>query len=113
MLARLFTKETGMTFTHWRDHLRVMTAVDRLARGHNVTAIALELGYQSANNFSTMFSRLLGAPPKRYMRLLLNRREKNKVIKIMVAASVFSYYILPGMTITFTARSHYLFIVIK
>ncbi|WP_413739198.1 helix-turn-helix domain-containing protein [Sodalis sp. RH21] len=75
-LARLFIKEAGMTFTRWRDHVRVMTAADRLARGHNVTAIALELGYQRANNFSTMFSRLLGAPPRRYMRLLLNRRGK-------------------------------------
>ncbi|WP_087487106.1 helix-turn-helix domain-containing protein [Tatumella citrea] len=67
-LARLFRAETGMTFTRWRDHLRVITAVDRLSQGQPLHRVATELGYQSANSFSTMFSRLLGAPPGRYMR---------------------------------------------
>ncbi len=66
-LARLFQAETGMTFTRWRDHLRVVTAVDRLSRGQNITQVALELGYQSPNSFSTMFTRLLGEPPRRFM----------------------------------------------
>lgn len=70
-LARLFQAETGMTFTRWRDHLRVVCAVDRLSRGQNLTQVALELGYQSANAFSTMFTRLLGEPPGRYMRSLM------------------------------------------
>jgi AraC-like DNA-binding protein len=66
-LARLFQAETGMTFTRWRDRLRVVTAVDRLTRGQNITQVALELGYQSPNSFSTMFTRLLGEPPRRFM----------------------------------------------
>lgn len=66
-LARLFQAETGMNFARWRDHLRVVTAVDRLSRGQNITQVALELGYQSPNSFSTMFTRLLGEPPRRFM----------------------------------------------
>ncbi len=69
-LARLFQAETGMTFARWRDHLRVITAVDRLSRGQALNRVAMDLGYQSANSFSTMFSRLLGAPPGRYMKQL-------------------------------------------
>lgn len=67
-LARLFVDETTLTFGRWRDHLRVVSAVDRLTRGHAITKVALELGYQSASSFSTLFTRLLGEPPRRYMK---------------------------------------------
>ncbi|HEY0296386.1 MAG TPA: helix-turn-helix transcriptional regulator [Bordetella sp.] len=66
-LARLFVAETGMTFGRWREHLRIVHAVDRLARGWSITQTALDLGYQSASSFTTLFTRLLGAPPRRYM----------------------------------------------
>lgn len=69
-LARLFTIETGMTFGRWREHWRMVCAVDRLARGWSITQTALELGYQSASSFTTRFTALLGAPPRRYMREL-------------------------------------------
>lgn len=67
-LARLFVEETNLTFGHWREHLRIVCAVDRLTRGQSITETALELGYQSASSFSTLFTRLLGEPPRRYMR---------------------------------------------
>ncbi|HTI03434.1 MAG TPA: helix-turn-helix transcriptional regulator [Acidisoma sp.] len=67
-LARLFRAETDMAFARWRDHLRVTVAVDRLMRGHPITATALDLGYQSASAFSVMFSRLLGQPPGRFLK---------------------------------------------
>ena len=66
-ISRLFIKETGMNYLHWRDHYRVICAVERFSRGFNVTRVALDLGYRGANNFSTMFSRVMGMPPKRYM----------------------------------------------
>lgn len=67
-LARLFVEETSLTFGRWREHLRVVCAVDRLTRGQSITRTALELGYQSASSFTTLFTRLLGEPPRRYMR---------------------------------------------
>ncbi len=75
-LGRLFQAETGMTFTRWRENLRVVMAVDRLSRGQNITQVALELGYQTPNSFSTMFTRLLGEPPRRFMNRL--RQTENR-----------------------------------
>ncbi|TKI06113.1 AraC family transcriptional regulator [Martelella alba] len=66
-LARLFIRETGMNYLHWRDHYRVMCAVERLSRGFSITQVALDMGYGGANNFSTMFARVTGMPPRRYM----------------------------------------------
>jgi AraC-like DNA-binding protein/quercetin dioxygenase-like cupin family protein len=62
-LARLFQAETGMSFGRWRDHLRVTVAVERLLRGQSITETALDLGYQTASAFTTMFTRILGLSP--------------------------------------------------
>ncbi len=69
-LARLFVTETGVSFGRWREHLRIVTAVDRLTRGRSITQTALELGYQSPSAFTTMFTRLLGMPPGRLLKTL-------------------------------------------
>ena len=65
-LARLFIKETGMTFGDWRKQLRLLHAIDRLGHGQSITRIALESGYGSASAFIAMFRRSLGVPPGRY-----------------------------------------------
>jgi len=67
-LARLFVKETGMTFGAWRERLRLTTAVARLAEGESVTAVAYDLGYQSPSAFIAMFRRSLGETPGRYLK---------------------------------------------
>jgi len=69
-LARLFVSETGMSFTRWRDYLKIINAIDRLARQRSITQTALELGYKSTSSFTTLFTRLVGLPPKRYMQFL-------------------------------------------
>jgi AraC-like DNA-binding protein len=48
-------------------------AVDKLARGQSITQTALELGYRSARSSTTLFTQLLGAPPRRYMQQLHQR----------------------------------------
>ena len=67
-LARLFVKETGMTFGAWRERLRLTTAVARLAEGEAVTSVAYDLGYQSPSAFIAMFRRSLGDTPGRYLK---------------------------------------------
>ncbi len=57
-----------MTFGAWRQRLRLLTAIARLADGRPVTAIAYDLGYESPSAFVAMFRRELGTPPVRYMR---------------------------------------------
>lgn len=67
-LARLFVKECGMTFGAWRERLRLISAVARLAEGEAVTAVAYDLGYQSPSAFIAMFKRSLGDTPGRYLK---------------------------------------------
>lgn len=64
--TRLFRRETGMSFAEWRQQACLSVALPRLAAGEAITSIALDLGYDSPANFSTMFKRALGAPPSRY-----------------------------------------------
>ena len=67
-LARLFVKETGLTFGAWRKRLLLQEAVNRLDQGQQITRIALDLGYQSLSAFTEMFRRELGASPRQYAR---------------------------------------------
>ncbi len=64
--TRAFRRETGMSFGEWRQQACLLVALPRLAADESVTAIALDLGYDSPAAFSTMFRRLLGVPPSRY-----------------------------------------------
>lgn len=66
-LARLFLRETGMTFSDWRKQLRLLEAIDRLGQGQSVTRVALELGYKSSSAFIAMFRRSLGVSPGSYL----------------------------------------------
>ncbi|MEX2451829.1 MAG: helix-turn-helix transcriptional regulator [Rhodospirillales bacterium] len=65
-LARLFVKETGMTFGRWRQQMRLLAALERLATGQSVTTVAMDLGYESPSAFSSMFKRALGKSPSAY-----------------------------------------------
>jgi AraC-like DNA-binding protein/mannose-6-phosphate isomerase-like protein (cupin superfamily) len=64
--TRAFRRETGMSFAEWRQQACLLVALPRLAAGEPVTAIALDLGYDSPAAFATMFKRLSGMPPSRY-----------------------------------------------
>ena len=64
--SRLFQRDTGMTFRQWRQQLRLLSALRRLAAGQRVNQVALELGYESPSAFVAMFRRALGTTPGRY-----------------------------------------------
>ncbi len=65
-LSRLFRAETGMTFRDWREHLRVIEAMRRLAEGQSVTSIAFDIGYDSPSAFVQMFKKVIGQTPARF-----------------------------------------------
>ena len=65
-LARRFLADTGMTFRAWRQQLRLVVALERLAAGDPVTTVAIDLGYGTPSSFSTMFKKALGVPPSTY-----------------------------------------------
>ena len=65
-LERLFQRETGLTFGKWRQQLRLLHALRLLAAGQPVTAVAIDVGYESVSAFIVMFKRTLGVTPRRY-----------------------------------------------
>jgi AraC-like DNA-binding protein/quercetin dioxygenase-like cupin family protein len=65
-LARLFPQETGMTFVRWRQQVRLLAALERLAAGEPVTNVALETGYASTSAFVKLFRESFGVTPGRY-----------------------------------------------
>ncbi|ALN63094.1 bacterial regulatory helix-turn-helix s, AraC family protein [Lysobacter antibioticus] len=69
-LSRRFAAQTGQSLLQWRQRARLMRALERLAAGDAVTAIALDLGYDSVSAFIAMFRRSLGATPAAYQKRL-------------------------------------------
>jgi AraC-like DNA-binding protein len=67
-LERLFRTETGMSLGRWRQQARLLQAMRLLARGEPVTAVALEVGYESPSAFIASFKSVLGTTPGRYYR---------------------------------------------
>ena len=66
-IARLFAQETGLSFSQWREKMRMIIAIERLIAGQSITELAIDLGYQSSSSFSTAFRRVMGIPPKQYL----------------------------------------------
>ena len=65
-LQRWFVRDTGMTFGKWRQQARLLTALQRLALGHSVLEVALEVGYNTPSAFSAMFRRQFGVSPSEW-----------------------------------------------
>jgi AraC-like DNA-binding protein len=65
--TRLFRKETGLSFSAWRQQACLFAALPRLAANEPITRIAFDLGYESPAAFTTMFKRLQGVPPSHYL----------------------------------------------
>ncbi len=66
-MSRLLLQEIGMSFGRWRRQLHVILSLQRLTKGESVQTVALELGYENASGFVTMFRKALGKPPGRYL----------------------------------------------
>jgi AraC-like DNA-binding protein len=69
-LARLFRAETGTSFIHWRQQVRVLASLPRLAAGESIANVAFDLGYETPGAFAAMFRRLMGVVPSRYFQSL-------------------------------------------
>lgn len=69
-LTRRFITETGFTFTEWRQRVRLLKALELLAAGSPVKAVALDLGYDNVSAFIAMFRRVFGVTPGRFEALM-------------------------------------------
>jgi AraC-like DNA-binding protein len=64
-LARLFRRETGMSFQAWRRHLRLTEALALLAQGETPARAAAAVGYGSGPAFGAAFRAAFGTTPGR------------------------------------------------
>jgi AraC-like DNA-binding protein len=67
---RRFAAVFGETPHQFRTRERLTAAQRLLARGHSVTDVCLEVGFDSLGSFSTLFARKIGLSPARYQRSL-------------------------------------------
>ena len=66
-MARLFKKQTGVSYTQWCHRVRISHAIERLKAGDSITTVSFNLGYSSCSAFAAMFKRIYGLPPSVYM----------------------------------------------
>lgn len=67
-LHRLFSQETGMTFSQWREQARLLSALKEIAEGKKGIEVAGNCGYSSQSAFSAMFRRHFGVSPSAFYR---------------------------------------------
>ncbi|KGJ90980.1 AraC family transcriptional regulator [Colwellia psychrerythraea] len=65
-LSRLFTKELGMTFPLWRQHLRLISSLSLLESKLSVQEVAFKVGYNSDSSFIYAFKNLYKQTPQQY-----------------------------------------------
>ena len=84
-MSRLLLNEIGMSFGRWRRQLHVILALQRLSKGESVQTVALELGYENASGFVTMFRKAVGKPPARYISERMSNAETTAVPGIVLS----------------------------
>lgn len=63
-LSRIFSQEMGKTISQYLRQLRMEKAAELLRSGkHNVTEVAMEVGYSSSSHFSVAFHETYGCCP--------------------------------------------------
>ncbi|MFE3838800.1 helix-turn-helix domain-containing protein [Pseudogemmobacter sonorensis] len=65
--ARLFVKETGLTFGRWRQHFKLQAALEHLSAGASVTEAAFAVGYSDVSSFIAAFKQLFGKTPSQIL----------------------------------------------
>ncbi|MCO4857265.1 helix-turn-helix transcriptional regulator [Herbaspirillum sp. WGmk3] len=66
-LARMFERETNMSFRQWRQRLRLCRGLEFMASGRSVTEVALDVGYSSSSSFVAAFKQQFGKTPREFM----------------------------------------------
>ncbi len=88
---RIFRTVVGETVAEFTWRLRLETAANRLMtkRHEGITAIALDCGFSSPQNFARMFRRRFGTTPSAYR----NRKCGNAVSNIETVSSLHTVYV--------------------
>jgi AraC-like DNA-binding protein len=65
-VERLFLTETRMSFGAWRQRLRLIIALERLAQGESVASVGFAIGYENPSSFINAFRATFGKTPGTY-----------------------------------------------
>lgn len=65
-LARIFLRETQLSFGRWRTQVRLRASLPLLATGMPLGGVASRVGYASPSAFVAAFRREVGVPPGAY-----------------------------------------------
>jgi AraC-like DNA-binding protein len=69
-MARVFQRETGLSFREWRVRLKLLMSVEWLKSSRNVTATAFNCGYDSASAFISAFKKQFSTTPGEFLKHL-------------------------------------------
>ena len=64
-LCRAFVRVSGETLTAYRTRLRLLSSLERVRAGDDLTAVAFDFGFSSHSHFTSAFHRLFGTVPSR------------------------------------------------
>lgn len=65
-IERLFQRETGLSLGRWRQQLKLMQALQLLARGEKIANAAAGAGYSTPSAFISSFKQAMGVTPGKY-----------------------------------------------
>jgi len=74
--VRHFSMDTRLSFSAWRQRVRIAHACERLGQGDSLLSAALAAGYASPGAFSLAFRRLTGSSPVGF-----RKRDRSKINK--------------------------------
>jgi AraC-like DNA-binding protein len=62
-LCRAFARVSGATLTAYRTRLRLLSSLERVRDGEDLTTVAIEFGFSSHSHFTAAFRRAFGTVP--------------------------------------------------
>ena len=72
---RIFVQVYGRTPRQYLRDLRIEKAKELLKKGHSITQVCMDVGYESLPTFSNLFKRGTGYSPKAYQELHISNPE--------------------------------------
>ena len=73
-LTQTFSSGEGVPLYRYQTQLRLALALHRLREAHDLTGLALDLGFSSHSQFSAAFTKMYGVAPSRHQSQLLKNR---------------------------------------
>lgn len=62
-LSRLFSEQTGLSFSRWRQQARILASIAGLLRGEPISETAMQCGYENVSAFIAAFKLRFGMTP--------------------------------------------------